>query len=90
MAACGCARGRRRRDGVPRTTRLRVCARVRGESDSVRLSEVRVHVQVLRTLVTTRQHKLWIVDDDDKPTGVVSVSDICKLFAQLCDGTGAL
>ena len=43
--------------------------------------------KVLRTLVATRQHKLWIVDDSYRPVGVVSVSDICKLFAQLCDGT---
>ena len=39
---------------------------------------------VLRILARTGYHRIWMVDEDMKPVGVISVSDICQFFAHLC------
>ena len=37
---------------------------------------------VVKELVESKLHRLWVIDDDYKPIGIVSLTDICAIFSK--------
>jgi CBS domain-containing protein len=43
---------------------------------------------VLRTMTMNHVHRIWVVDEEERVTGVVSLSDVCALLASTRPPTG--